>query len=98
MRPKCPARPTILSRPPIGCESAFSRAADPERSLAGGKDTSRLTRSIPTRSIPTQSAAMPAYTVATTPLPDALPLFATGLGALGLLGWRRKRHARAVAQ
>jgi hypothetical protein len=29
--------------------------------------------------------------VATTPLPAALPLFATGLGAMGLLGWRRKR-------
>jgi hypothetical protein len=26
-----------------------------------------------------------------TPLPAALPLFATGLGALGLFGWRRKR-------
>ena len=26
-----------------------------------------------------------------TPLPAALPLFATCLGALGLLGWRRKR-------
>ena len=26
-----------------------------------------------------------------TPLPAALPLFTTGLGALGLLGWRRKR-------
>ncbi len=26
-----------------------------------------------------------------TPLPAALPLFATGLGALGLVGWRRKR-------
>ena len=25
------------------------------------------------------------------PLPGTLPLFATGLGALGLLGWRRKR-------
>ncbi len=34
----------------------------------------------------------------TTPLPAALPLFATGLGALGLLGWRRKRkNAAAVA-
>jgi hypothetical protein len=31
-----------------------------------------------------------------TPLPAALPLFATGLGALGLLGWRRKRKARAL--
>ena len=31
-----------------------------------------------------------------TPLPAALPLFATGLGALGLLGWRRKRKAQAA--
>jgi hypothetical protein len=30
-----------------------------------------------------------------TPLPAGLPLFATGLGALGLLGWRRKRKAGA---
>ena len=33
--------------------------------------------------------------VVTTPLPAALPLFATGLGSLGLLGWRRKRKAAA---
>ena len=32
-----------------------------------------------------------------TPLPAALPLFATGIGGLALLGWRRKRKARAVA-
>ena len=31
-----------------------------------------------------------------TPLPGALPLFATGLGALGLLTWRRKRKAVAA--
>ena len=31
-----------------------------------------------------------------TPVPAALPLFATGLGALGLLGWRRKRKMVAV--
>jgi uncharacterized protein (TIGR03118 family) len=30
----------------------------------------------------------------TTPLPAALPLFASGLGALGLLGWRSRRKAR----
>jgi hypothetical protein len=32
-----------------------------------------------------------------TPLPATLPLFATGIGALGLLGWRRKRKAQAIA-
>jgi len=32
-----------------------------------------------------------------TPLPAALPLFASGLGALGLLGWRRKRKSAAIA-
>ncbi len=32
-----------------------------------------------------------------TPIPAALPLFATGLGSLGLLGWRRKKKARALA-
>jgi hypothetical protein len=32
-------------------------------------------------------------TEATTPLPAALPLFTSGLGALGLLAWRRKRKA-----
>lgn len=36
------------------------------------------------------------FSASTTPLPAALPLFATGLGALGLLGWRRKRKAAAV--
>jgi hypothetical protein len=32
--------------------------------------------------------------VATTPLPDALPLFLTGLGVLALVHWRRKRNDR----
>jgi hypothetical protein len=35
--------------------------------------------------------------VSATPLPAALPLFASGLGALGLLGWRRKRKNVALA-
>jgi len=34
---------------------------------------------------------------AETPLPAALPLFTSGLGALGLLVWRRKRKAQAAA-
>jgi hypothetical protein len=32
-----------------------------------------------------------------TPLPAALSLFGTGLGAMGLFGWRRKRKAPAIA-
>jgi len=32
-----------------------------------------------------------------TPIPAALPLFASGLGALGLLGWRRKKKAAVLA-
>jgi hypothetical protein len=37
-------------------------------------------------------------TVTSTPLPATLPLFATGFGAMGLLGWRKKRkNAAAIA-
>ena len=32
-----------------------------------------------------------------TPIPDALPLFTTGLGALGLFGWRRRQKSHAIA-
>jgi hypothetical protein len=37
------------------------------------------------------------FTVSPTPLPAALPLFATGLGVLGLFGWRRKRKNAVAA-
>ncbi len=37
-----------------------------------------------------------ALQVNAVPLPGALPLFASGLAALGLLGWRRKRKAQAA--
>jgi len=32
-----------------------------------------------------------------TPLPAALPLFVTGVGVMGLLGWRRKRKSATIA-
>jgi LPXTG-motif cell wall-anchored protein len=38
-----------------------------------------------------------ANNVATTPLPTAISLFTSGLAALGLLGWRRKKKAAALA-
>jgi hypothetical protein len=37
------------------------------------------------------------FATAATPLPATLPLFATGLDALVLLGWWRKRKAQATA-
>jgi hypothetical protein len=37
-----------------------------------------------------------AAAMGTTPIPAALPLFASGLGALGFIGWRRKRKAQAA--
>ena len=44
---------------------------------------------------PTFNAAFSLDGVTATPLPATLPLFATGLGALGLLSWRRKRKQAA---
>jgi hypothetical protein len=40
--------------------------------------------------------ALDNLTISAVPLPAALPLFATGLGTLGLLGWRRKRKAKGA--
>lgn len=34
--------------------------------------------------------------LASTPIPTALPMFASGVGALGLLGWRRKKKAPQI--
>jgi hypothetical protein len=42
------------------------------------------------------STAFVIASVAATPLPGALPLFAGGLGMMGLLGWRRKRKSAAA--
>ena len=36
--------------------------------------------------------------ISTTPLPATLPLLLAGLGAMGLVGWRRKRKTQAVAR
>jgi hypothetical protein len=47
---------------------------------------------------PSDLHAITSLTVSQTPLPAALPLFAGGLGGLGLFGWRRKRkNAPAIA-
>jgi hypothetical protein len=45
----------------------------------------------------TPAATFTLTEVTATPLPAALPLFAGGLGAMGLLGWRRKKTATLAA-
>ena len=42
------------------------------------------------------SVSASAVGVSTTPLPSGLPLFLTGLAALGVLGWRKKRMMQAA--
>jgi len=37
------------------------------------------------------------FSIDVVPLPATLSLLGSGLGALGLFGWRRKRRALAVA-
>jgi hypothetical protein len=59
-----------------------------------GNTTSGL--SIPTGNFILASGSLTPAGVSAVPLPGALPLFATGLGALGLLGWRRKKKAHAA--
>jgi hypothetical protein len=50
-----------------------------------------------TNAFQTQSTGdLLSQSIGATPLPAALPLYATGLGALALIGWRRKRKAAAA--
>jgi hypothetical protein len=49
------------------------------------------------QSLPEQLAFQLTGPAATTPIPAALPLFITGLGAMGVFGWRRKRKSGAIA-
>jgi hypothetical protein len=67
--------------------------------FAGDTGEATVTGTITSTSATTESITG-TYTgtlTAATPLPAALPLFATGLGTLGLLGWRRKRKNAAPA-
>lgn len=45
----------------------------------------------------TTSALTNAFSVTAVPIPGAAGLFLTGLGMMGVLGWRRKRSAQALA-
>jgi hypothetical protein len=76
---------------------------NPSQSLTGvpvvADEFNALNNDSPYAGFPTSgfwTATFP--TVTATPLPASLPLFATGLGVIGLFGWRRKRKAATAAQ
>jgi hypothetical protein len=59
-------------------------------------DASNPLQAVFNPAITDQTNGVTGEAVPETPLPAALPLFATGLGAMGLLGWRRKRKNAAL--
>jgi hypothetical protein len=60
-------------------------------------DTASFTVQVDTPGVFFTSESGATYSGPATPIPATLPLFATGLGGLGLLGWRRKWKAQATA-
>jgi len=54
--------------------------------------TDWISRTSPGFNFPTEAGI---YSNLATPLPGALPLFASGLGALGIFAWRRRRAVGA---
>lgn len=73
-----------------GIKTSFSSANNDSLDLIG----TVFTFEGDTLSDPTFYVSGLEYT--STPLPAALPLFASGLGALGFFGWRRQRKALAA--
>ena len=84
LSPRCSASPVPSSRPTSARRSAGTA---PTRARAWSAPSANIFLTPGTWSSETTSNE--------TPLPAALPLFATGLGVLGLIGWRRKRKQAA---
>ena len=59
-----------------------------------GTDSNTLT----VANLAAHNHSLEAGPVSEVPLPAAFPLFATGLGALGLLAWRRRRRDPVASQ
>jgi hypothetical protein len=76
--------PYALSGPDIGSGS-FSNAASPGALCGTVSDWQCTSGTLQIESVTANGG------LGATPLPAALPLFATGLGVMGLFGWRRKR-------
>jgi hypothetical protein len=64
--------------------------------LAGGWSNAMNLSDVYDDDLPSGDINVDYVVFSATPIPAALPLFATGLGAMGLLGWRRKRKNAGV--
>lgn len=67
-----------------------------EDAAQGGGPLLQFNDGVDARSTSSVSGNVQIGTASATPLPATLPLFATGVGAMGLLGWRRKRKNAAA--
>jgi hypothetical protein len=62
----------------------------------GGGPLLQFNDGVDSKSTSSVSGNVQIGTASATPLPATFPLFATGVGAMGLLGWRRKRKNAAA--
>ena len=74
----------LASMSGLGTQSFFTNAN-------AGSSPFSLTRMYLITSNGSLGVASSSQSISATPLPSAIPLFASGLGALGLLGWFRKQ-------
>jgi hypothetical protein len=81
----------------IGTTTAPNENVVLEDAGQGGGPLLQFNDGVDSQSSSSVSGNIQIGTASVTPLPTALPLFASGLGAIGLFGWRRKRKAQAVA-
>ena len=97
--PSAPFSNTILSSPAGNCINSLTCVVDISFSPTTNDSFSGAIAftGLETNGLGGFNAAVEAVPISGmgVSLPAALPLFGTGLGALGLLGWRRKRKARA---
>jgi hypothetical protein len=84
----------LLIQENLALAGASSDFSDPEDAFLLANDVDMAFNAGPVSTFADQNLELP--TPPTTPLPATLPLFATGLGAVGLLGMRRKRKAQAA--